>query len=290
MNSMKVHSIGSKSLVYGEVKKFLLSPNILFSDDSVPQSQDQTRGSLDLSAKHELWSLPQSDVYVIFAGITDVKFCENNSEFSYFINVKQTKILIDILSDMGGKVIFPSTNLVFDGTQSYVSADSATRPRNLYAKQKVEIEEYIMSRYSNYGHTILRLTHVWSENARFIKRWEEERLQNIPIFVSTNRLVSPILPQMIANNLSKIFKQYEFDFMSKILQVSGTFEVPYSTLAKNYYGIRGFTNVIFDEKRELANSSDGYIHNSLENSYQPDCQVDETAFFNHIWEARVKEV
>lgn len=259
---IRIHNIGAKSLVYNEIKTKLISKHFSVSDDTHLISNEKSAREIRLESSSGSWLLPNADYYVLWAGQSDPLMCELNPKETRLINVDKTKELIDKISLTGGRVIYPSSNLVFSGNEAFVEAERITEPRNEYARQKSEIENYLMKRYPDDGHLILRMTKVWSSRAKFYQRWERERLEGVPIRVSQNRMVSPITSSYIVNVLSYSVSELSRS-KSQIINLGANFEISQSEMAKKIYEKRNIQGVLFEEFVEPTESKSGLIHNSL---------------------------
>ena len=168
---------------------------------------------------------------VIAAGITKIKECEDNEDFSYKINVASTIKLIKNAQDQNCFIIFLSSNNVFDGKLPNYKFNDETCPNNVYGKHKVLVEEYLQTNYFN-NSCILRLTKVInSQNNSFIKKWDEDA-NNLGYFnVLKNYLISPLSLDDATNSILKCIKFKK----NGIFQKSGDSELSYLDYAKEYY-------------------------------------------------------
>lgn len=264
---MKIHNIGGRSFVYSEIKRSLIRNAFIISDDSQSDVQNKIVKAINLEAESKEWIIPKADFYFIWSSQADPAACELRPKETRFVNVDKTKELIDVISTMGGRIIYPSSNLVFSGEEPFVSSETPTAPRNEYARQKVEVENHLMDKYSDRGHYIFRMPKIWSWRAKFYQRWERERKEGIPIRVSTNRMVSPIIPSTIVDFLNHAIHNLN-PHESKILNLGNSFEVSYSEMAKSIYKIRNINNVVFEEFIDYTSSPSGLIHNSLLSSFE----------------------
>ena len=98
------------------------------------------------------------DFVIFFASVCNQDFCENNREESYLINVENTQKSLQVFSKISKRILFISSNTVFDGKQSFMSFDDETNPINEYGRQKLEVEKWISINLSNVS--ILRLSKV----------------------------------------------------------------------------------------------------------------------------------
>ena len=96
---------------------------------------------------------------VILMGDTQPDSCFANQERSQLVNVESIKAIIEQLLEAGIKIVFTSSEFVFDGSQGdYVETDAA-EPILLYGAQKLDVEDYI--REFAPGAAILRLAKVY---------------------------------------------------------------------------------------------------------------------------------
>ena len=96
------------------------------------------------------------DNIIILSSITNPKICQENKNLSNNINVNYTKNLIDECINNNKKIIFFSSDYVFDGNKGNYSENDKPNPINLYGEQKLKIENYLKSQTKNY--TILRIS------------------------------------------------------------------------------------------------------------------------------------
>lgn len=113
---------------------------------------------LNIGNRKEVLSLitrikPQIIVHA--ASIGSVDYCETHKEEAHKINVEGTRNVIDACFEIGTKIIFTSSNAVYDGNNPPYNEKSKTNPLDVYGRTKVEGEELI--RKSSSPHIILRL-------------------------------------------------------------------------------------------------------------------------------------
>lgn len=88
---------------------------------------------------HEL--RPQSVIHT--AAIADIDFAEKNRALAWDANVGLTKALVDECAAIGCKMVFCSTDTVFDGEHAPYDEQSPPGPLNYYAETKVESEKHV---------------------------------------------------------------------------------------------------------------------------------------------------
>ena len=80
---------------------------------------------------------------IITAAQPLIGFCEKNPKDSYKLNVKAPLKIIKELSKTPIKIIFLSSDYVFQGNKAINSDLDKTNPTTVYGKQKKEVEEKI---------------------------------------------------------------------------------------------------------------------------------------------------
>ena len=91
------------------------------------------------------WAKP--DIIVHCAAITNVDYCEENSEEAMIINGESVRKLID--SAPNAKLVFISTDAVFPCQSNLTNENSTTGPENNYGKSKEYGESFIKSSFKN---------------------------------------------------------------------------------------------------------------------------------------------
>ena len=108
------------------------------------------KGSLYFDLKDGVDSLPEvvlRDTHVVFVcgAITGFTPCANDPEGSRKINVTRTAELGWRFMQLGARVIYLSSNAVFDGTQYGLNERAPTSPVTEYGRQKADCEMALLS-------------------------------------------------------------------------------------------------------------------------------------------------
>lgn len=72
--------------------------------------------------------------------MTDVDLCEDEIDIAYRINSDGTRNMAQAAENIGAKIIYVSTDFVFDGDKGYYSEDDEVNPLGIYAKSKYDGE------------------------------------------------------------------------------------------------------------------------------------------------------
>lgn len=96
--------------------------------------------------------------------LTWVDYCEEHPDESYLKTVKSTQIASELANKHGAKMIYLSTDYVFDGAKGFYSEEDQTNPLSVYGKHKLQAEQFIES--NNDNHLICRITNVYGNEIR----------------------------------------------------------------------------------------------------------------------------
>ena len=78
------------------------------------------------------------DLVIHCAAIVDVDFCENNFSLANKLHAKSTELIANYLNSNKGRLIYISTDSVFDGKKKIAYRESdLVSPLNVYAKTKI---------------------------------------------------------------------------------------------------------------------------------------------------------
>ncbi len=77
------------------------------------------------------------------AALADVDFCQSHPELARAVNVDLTRTLVDLCRDNSARLVFCSTDTIFDGEHAPYDEDAQPGPINFYAKTKVEAEQTV---------------------------------------------------------------------------------------------------------------------------------------------------
>ena len=102
------------------------------------------------------------EVLIHTAAIANVDYCETHKEEARRVNVVGTANLLDACDKHGTKMIFTSTNAVFDGEHAPYSEEDEPNPINYYGKTKLEAEALVRKRGAK--HAVARLMTMYGWN------------------------------------------------------------------------------------------------------------------------------
>jgi dTDP-4-dehydrorhamnose reductase len=98
---------------------------------------------LDTPALERLFARIRPDVVVHAAALSDIDFCEAHQDHAARVNVGVTRVLAELCRAANSRMIYFSSDSVFDGeTGNYSEADEPN-PLNAYARTKLQAESIV---------------------------------------------------------------------------------------------------------------------------------------------------
>ena len=135
-----------------------------------------------ISSIKECLAKTKPDVIFYCGGLTDTDFCEANPDLATKVNVSGTKSLLE---EFSGKLIYFSTDYVFDGENAPYNEKSQPNPINHYGKTKLFAEKMVLVKSQNLVVRVAGLYGFNSSNNRFL-----DRLRNQRVVEASSRLYS----------------------------------------------------------------------------------------------------
>jgi dTDP-4-dehydrorhamnose reductase len=133
------------------------------------------------------------DICIFLASKCSNSYCKLNPKDSYHFNVTKTIEVFKKLRTKNIKIIFSSSDAVFDGRKGNYSEDDLIAPNTAYGEQKVEVEEFLNENIKN--SLIMRLAKNYSsdrnDNSLF-SLWLRQLQNNEVIKVFSDQYFNPI--------------------------------------------------------------------------------------------------
>lgn len=135
-----------------------------------------TRADLDLAdadAVSRRFRADQPDLVLHLAGLTRSPMCQKEPALARRLNVEVTRQLVELSA---GRLVFFSTDLVFDGSRgNYVESD-AVHPLSVYAETKAEAERIVLAAP---GAVVIRTSLNYGHSPEGDRSFNEEMLRNV---------------------------------------------------------------------------------------------------------------
>jgi dTDP-4-dehydrorhamnose reductase len=180
------------------------------------------------------------DLIIHCAAIVNVDLCEENVDLATALHVETTRVIVDYLNITKGRLIYISTDSVFNGEKSgSYSETDIPNPLNVYAKTKLQGEKLAQSMVNGLA---LRTNIIgWKHkgNDSFVEWMLKSLVDNQPLNLFHDVYFSPLTVEELSFIIEKIihkpiFGLYncassdnisKYDFgkkMSEIFQLSGS--------------------------------------------------------------------
>lgn len=104
------------------------------------------------------------DIIVHCGALTHVDYCEQHPEESYTQTVQSTLNLIRVANEVKARLVYLSTDYVFDGTEGPYKETDSVNPLSVYGRHKLEAEEAVLQQTKN--PLVLRVTNIYGDEAR----------------------------------------------------------------------------------------------------------------------------
>ncbi len=87
----------------------------------------------------------RADLIIHSAAITDVDLCEREPKLAQIMNAEGTRRIVEAIRNTSTRIVYISTDYVFDGTAGPYAETAPTHPINIYGKTKLEGEVAVLS-------------------------------------------------------------------------------------------------------------------------------------------------
>ena len=184
---------GLSGLVGSRIKE-LLKDKFEFTDLSLATGVNIT----DSEAVEKYIGESYAQIILHLAAKTDVDACEDDKIFgeegqAWMVNVIGTDNIVQAAKKTGKRIIYISTDFVFDGTKDYYTEEDTPNPVNWYSVTKLEGEKRILD--SGVSSTIIRIAYPYRNNfiekKDFLRRILEKLEKKEKIKVVTDHVFTP---------------------------------------------------------------------------------------------------
>lgn len=181
---------------------------------------------LDLTEDISSWEVPDDvDTAFICAAVTSIEQCRAHPEKSRKINVENTINIASKLVNKGTAIIFPSTNLVFDGLKPFCKVDDLVYPLTKYSRQKNETETGLLKQEKNIA--IARFTKIFGPETPLVLNWIEQLKRGIIIHPFSDMALAPVSIDFAVNALIEIANRKSYG----VWHISAKEDITYEELA-----------------------------------------------------------
>ena len=188
----------------------ILSDNFEFEDISLATGIDIT----DKKSVDRVISESESKIVLHLAAKTDVDSCEDDKILgeegaAWQINVVGTENIIEAAKANGKRVIYISTDFVFNGTKDGYQEDDKPNPVSWYGYTKYQGEERLST--SDVSFTVLRISYpyrnLFEQKKDFVHRIIDQLKIDGKIMAVRDHIITPTFIDDIAFGLSVFLKR-----------------------------------------------------------------------------------
>lgn len=175
---MKVFVIGASGLVGGNCVKHFAEMGWEVKGSYFSFAVDGTVFYNTLEPRHpDNFDIAayKPDVIVHCGALTHVDYCETHEEESFEKTVQSTLNIIELAKQCNARMVYLSTDYVFDGREGPYREDDPVNPISVYGRHKLQAEKAVLREIPT--SLVLRVTNVYGDEVRgknFVARIVEQ--------------------------------------------------------------------------------------------------------------------
>ena len=238
------------NLILDWQNKFSLSSVQLKGRINFPLEQ---QANFDIGNKEKLISFVEEikpDAVVHTAALVNVDFCERHREEAFAVNAIASENIAEACSKVGAKLVYISTDSVFDGTRGNYSEEDKTNPPNLYAESKLEGEKLVLAKNPN---TVIARTSIYGWNAQPKESLSEWIYNSLKTGKKLNLFKDVYFTPILVNDLGRGLKEMIENDFTGVIHMAGAEKVSKLVFGEMIADVFGF---------EKENISVGSINDS----------------------------
>ena len=160
----------------------------------------------DSAGIERLFRLARPDAVVHLAAIADVGTAERDPERATAVNVTATASIARLCNLLGAKLIFVSTEYVFDGKRGYYREDESPIPTTHYGQTKWEAEQEVASLTTRWSVLRTSIVYGWPEpGQRNFAPWLLEHLKSGQTYnAPTDVYRTPVYVKHLTDGIAKL--------------------------------------------------------------------------------------
>jgi len=145
---------------------------------------------------------------ILNAGLTHVDYCEQHPDEAAAVNVRGVLKIARMCDEYMAKIVFFSSEYIFDGASGPYSESDKTNPLNVYGKQKLEAEEIVAN--AGLDWLIVRTTVVYGQDPQgknFVARLVRSLRQGETVKVANDQISTPTYSADLAGAVETLVRQ-----------------------------------------------------------------------------------
>ena len=174
-----------------------------------PEAESSSWRRVELTDAAELervFSLSSPDVVVHLAAMADVGACEREPERAAAVNVAATSMIAGLCQQYEARLVFVSTEYVFDGRRGFYREDEDANPTTTYGRTKWEAEREVVRLAPRGSIVRTSIVYGWPLQAhRNFGPWLVERLRSRqPYYAPTDVLRTPMYVEHLVDGIARL--------------------------------------------------------------------------------------
>jgi dTDP-4-dehydrorhamnose reductase len=166
----------------------------------------------DLTAERELdevFAKVNPEIVVQLAALADVGGCENEYQLATKVNFIGTKNVTKLCDNYGARLVFLSTEYVFDGVRGNYREDETPAPTTHYGRTKWEAEQAVSRCHRPWN--IIRTSLVygwppWADRANLVTRVIDNLNAGRPAYGHSDQYRSPVYVEDLVQGIVKVME------------------------------------------------------------------------------------
>ena len=218
-NNMRILLIGASGQVGKPLMASLKGKHTVIGTAFSSASLNLTKLDIrDNDAVKKVFSDFSPDVAILLSALTDVDYCEDHQDEAYNINVTGTKNVAECAMSCGSRLIYFSTDYIFDGKNGPYKEDDIPNPISYYGFTKLEGEKMVQSVLDKKSWAIVRTAVVFSYGHRNFTTYLIDNLSRGEVVRAyTDQFNSPTY----APNLAEAVAEIAVKKLSGVYNVAG---------------------------------------------------------------------
>jgi len=206
-----------------------------------PENRGEDWVRLDLTDAKQVSSTLNTfrpDVIIHCAANSNLDECEKAPDLASAINVNSTEYLISAANDLGSRLIFVSSDMVFNGEKGNCRESVLVSPISVYGRTKVQSEELLIRHCNNYVIARAALIYGRAETGgSSFSMWIENQLRaGSPVSLYENQFRTPVL----VNNLAEAILELAQNDYKGIIHLGGENRIDRLTFGRQLCAVAGY--------------------------------------------------
>lgn len=180
---------------------------IVLSHNANPTKNTVKCDITNLDEVKQVINREKPDVIIHCAAMTNVDLCEDEIEKAYLINGEGSGNMAQAAEEINAKIIYVSTDFVFDGQTGFYKENDTVNPLGIYAKSKYDGEVQVQKYSTNWAIARVSVLYGWHERQNFTTWIVNQLRQNNQINIVTDQINSPTLADNAGEAMFEIARQ-----------------------------------------------------------------------------------